>query len=148
MTKSPEAVQTPEIPQPKATASPVAPSDRAALEEDYEDAEGLPGYDEVLALQVPLPASDSLSQGRKLYETSCASCHGDGGLGDGQAGESLDPSPRNLTLPDDYKYGHLELALYRTAAFGVPDTGMTGWGEVLEPKEIWAIGHYIRTLQK
>ena len=39
------------------------------------------------------PDQASLERGAELYTTLCASCHGDGGMGDGPAGVSLDPLP-------------------------------------------------------
>ena len=47
--------------------------------------------------------------GQKLFVAQCASCHGEGGKGDGVAAEVLDPKPRDLTdgeyvgsLTDEY----------------------------------------------
>ena len=124
------------------------PADRSALEDDFENADGTPGYHDVLALQVPPPSGEMIARGKQIFSNSCAGCHGEKGLGGGPAGKNLNPSPRNLTKAQDYRYGHLELGLYRTGAYGVPDTGMTGWGEVLGADELWAVTHYIRTLQK
>ena len=122
--------------------------DMSAVKTDYEDADGLLGYEEVLALEVPPSDAAMIAKGKELFVANCTSCHGDQGLGDGTAGASLDPKPRNLTAIDEYKYGHLELALYRTGAYGVEGTGMAPWGDILEPEEQWAITHYIRTIQK
>ncbi|RJP57860.1 MAG: cytochrome c, partial [Ignavibacteriales bacterium] len=43
------------------------------------------------------PSSDFIAKGKELYQQSCASCHGNNGLGDGAAGVALNPPPRNLT---------------------------------------------------
>jgi mono/diheme cytochrome c family protein len=40
---------------------------------------------------------DALSKGRAAYATYCASCHGQGGKGDGPAAAALSPKPRDLT---------------------------------------------------
>ncbi|MFB6372710.1 MAG: c-type cytochrome, partial [Bradymonadaceae bacterium] len=37
-----------------------------------------------------------LEQGKKLFKSQCASCHGETGKGDGPAGKALKPSPRNF----------------------------------------------------
>ena len=39
----------------------------------------------------------SLERGAELYATNCASCHGDGGMGDGPIGAALDPAPSPLS---------------------------------------------------
>ena len=42
----------------------------------------------------PIPAdAESLERGGELYTVNCASCHGDGGMGDGPAGSALNPAP-------------------------------------------------------
>ena len=68
--------------------------------------------------------------------------------GDGPAGISLDPKPRNLRNPDENKYGQFELSLYRTTWYGVEGTGMAPWGDILNPEETWAIVHYLRSVQE
>ena len=43
---------------------------------------------------VGLAASSALAEdGKKLYDTTCASCHGAGGKGDGPMGQHLQPKP-------------------------------------------------------
>jgi mono/diheme cytochrome c family protein len=166
-TSTPVAQETPEA-TPDTAETPVAdatatPSDEgtpvadagstggdAAVLEDFELAEGMNGYDEVLELAGSIPPStpEAVAKGKELYAANCALCHGAEGLGDGEGGASLDPPPRNLTVADEYKYGHLELALYRTGTYGIEGTGMAPWDGIIAPEDQWAIGHYIRTLQK
>jgi mono/diheme cytochrome c family protein len=158
---TPDAMETPaETPVADATATPsdegtpVADAGStggdAAVLEDFELAEGMNGYDEVLEMAGSIPPStpEAVAKGKELYAANCALCHGATGLGDGEGGASLDPPPRNLTATDEYKYGHLELALFRTGTYGVEGTGMAPWDGIIAPEDQWAIGHYIRTLQK
>jgi mono/diheme cytochrome c family protein len=51
------------------------------------------------ALLVPLAASaaGNAAAGKTLFTTNCASCHGDGGKGDGPVGATLKPPPRDFT---------------------------------------------------
>ena len=49
------------------------------------------------ALLAPLAASADAAAGKALFTTNCASCHGDGGKGDGPVGKSLNPPPRDFT---------------------------------------------------
>ena len=54
-------------------------------------------------LSNPIPADEeSLERGAEIYATHCATCHGDGGIGDGPTAVSLDPTPANIahTSPD------------------------------------------------
>ena len=106
--------------------------------EDIRKADGLPGYAVVLEKGIPPSDQAERDRGKQLFRSSCAGCHGEEGRGDGEVGKSLDPPPRDLHQVAQYKYGHLELSLFRTIGYGVPDTGMAGWGEVLEPDEVWA----------
>ncbi|HAO99964.1 MAG TPA: hypothetical protein DCQ83_07980 [Fibrobacteres bacterium] len=39
----------------------------------------------------------SLAEGKKIFKTNCAICHGEKGKGDGAAGAALNPKPRNFT---------------------------------------------------
>lgn len=149
---TPEETETPavaETPGEEGTPVAAAGGDDALLE-DLELAEGMAGYEEVVELAGSVPPStpEAIAKGKELYAQNCALCHGATGLGDGEGGASLDPPPRNLTATSEYKYGHLELALYRTGNYGIEGTGMAPWDGIISPEDQWAIGHYIRTLQK
>jgi mono/diheme cytochrome c family protein len=66
--------------------------------------------EEYAGLSNPTPADDeSLARGAAIYAEQCASCHGDGGMGDGPAGEALDPQPAAIAhtsqmMGDDYLF--------------------------------------------
>src|SRR5262245_51570160 len=56
----------------------------------------------------PLGA-EAASEGAEVYNTYCASCHGETGKGDGVAGASLEPKPKDLSelraqVGDDYLF--------------------------------------------
>ena len=155
--ETPEAAETPEDGEtpaevaetPAAGGEVAAAGSREAIEADYENADGMAGYEEVLAMEIPAHTPEMIAKGKELFAANCTSCHGPEGKGDGDAGANLDPPPRNMTATDEYKYGHMELALFRTGAYGIEGTGMAPWGDILEPDEQWAITHYIRQeLQK
>ena len=94
----------------------------------------------------PLPADEAtLAQGEAIYQTQCAACHGETGLGDGPSGEALDPPPAPLArtaqhLSDAYLYWRIHDG---GAALG---SAMPAYGSVLSEDEIWAVTHYLRTL--
>lgn len=47
----------------------------------------------------PAASGALIANGKAKYGLYCATCHGDGGKGDGLAAASLDPKPRNHTDP-------------------------------------------------
>ncbi len=128
---------------PAASGSPVA----MAGDDDFANAEGMAGYEEVLAIKVVPSTPESVEKGKGLFLTNCASCHGADGSGGGEAGKALDPPPRNLHAGADYKYGSSEHGVYRTVYYGVDGTGMAPWGEILSEEEIWNLVHFVRTQQ-
>ena len=83
-------------------------------------------------------------EGQKIYNTNCAFCHGDKGLGDGVAGKGLQPPPRNL-VEGDWKYGGDSISLYKSITKGVPDTSMASYSS-LSPAERWSLVHFIRSI--
>ena len=51
-----------------------------------------------LACLLPAPAlAGDAAAGKSTFEMNCASCHGNGGKGDGPVGLALDPKPRDFT---------------------------------------------------
>ena len=76
-----------------------------------------------------------LARGLKLYASSCAACHGEQGLGDGQAAYLLYPKPRNFGdgqfritstksgLPSDAD-------IMQVLRRGMPGSAMPSWGHL------------------
>jgi len=62
---------------------------------------------------------------------------------------NVSPSPIRATVlytpvvREDY-----ELAVYRTARYGVDGTGMVPWDGILSDEELWCITHYVMFLQE
>jgi mono/diheme cytochrome c family protein len=100
---------------------------------------------EYAGLTNPIPAdSASLERGGTLYATNCASCHGDGGMGDGPAASALDPAPAPVAyssqmLADDYLFWRLSEG---GVAFG---TSMPAW-KTLDEEARWDMINYMRAL--
>ena len=94
----------------------------------------------------PVPAKeDSLARGEEIYAANCATCHGDGGMGDGPAGESLDPAPAPLAhtsqmMADDYLFWRISEG---GSAFG---TAMIPYGDILNEQARWDVINYVRAL--
>ena len=101
--------------------------------------------DEYAGMTNPVPADEaSLERGATLYATNCASCHGDGGMGDGPAGSLLDPAPAAVAhssqmMADDYLF-------WRISEGGTPfNTSMPPW-KVLDEQARWDMVNYLRAL--
>jgi high-affinity iron transporter len=91
----------------------------------------------------PLGA-EAAPAGAALFATNCSACHGPEGHGDGPAGASLNPVPKNLpvlskSVGDDY--------LFWRISTGRPGTAMVGWKGILTDEQIWQIVSYIHTLK-
>lgn len=91
----------------------------------------------------PLDAG-AAEAGKVNFNTYCESCHGAAGLGDGIAGQGLNPPPANLIqvaaqVGDDY--------LFWRISEGKLGTPMVSWAGVLSEEQIWQVVAYIRTLK-
>jgi mono/diheme cytochrome c family protein len=104
--------------------------------------------EEYAGLTSPIPADDaSIARGGETYATHCATCHGDGGMGDGPGGATLDPLPAAIAhtsqmMGDDYLF-------WRVSEGGLGDpfnTGMIPWGNILTEEQRWDVLNYVRAL--
>ncbi len=95
-------------------------------------------------LKNPVPANKvSLKLGEKLYAQNCATCHGEGGLGDGPGGKYIGKKVANLTSKSvqDQPDGVLYYKITRGRA------PMPAYKTILKTKERWAVVNYIRSLK-
>ena len=92
--------------------------------------------------------TDSLAQGEEIFNTRCASCHGDQGGGDGPGAAALDPAPPPLNhtvhmLSDAYLF-------YRISEGGNFDpfnSTMPAWQSVMSETERWHVINYMRSFE-
>jgi len=92
----------------------------------------------------PIPPSpDSLAIGRTIYAEHCAVCHGVNGRGDGPLARTMVPRPADFRV--HLAEGHSDAQLFEWVSNGVPDTGMTGFADVLSDEERWHVINYILT---
>jgi mono/diheme cytochrome c family protein len=87
---------------------------------------------------------DAAGKGADVFKTYCGTCHGPQGHGDGLAGESLNPKPKNLAalqvdVGDDY--------LYWRISTGKEGTAMIAWKGILTDEQIWQVVAFVRTLK-
>ncbi len=102
--------------------------------------------DEYAGLRNPIPADQkSLENGANLFTLHCASCHGEDGMGDGPAGQTLDPAPAVIAhtsqmMGDDYLFWRI------SEGSGAFNTAMPGWKAILDEKSRWDLINYVRAL--
>ena len=86
--------------------------------------------------------SGGSSRGRTVYSKSCSVCHGEKGDGRSRAQNSLNPPPRDFTVPGI----SAELTKQRmitSVTYGRPDTAMAGFKTQLSNEDINAVVDYI-----
>jgi len=93
----------------------------------------------------PALSDDDIARGSEMYAKFCASCHGDGGMGDGPSASSLNPTPAPVAhtstmLSDSYLYWRISEG---GSAF---NSTMPSWKNSLSESEIWAVIGYMRAL--
>lgn len=88
-----------------------------------------------------------LARGQKLYEQNCAACHGPAGKGDGPAGATLSPRPRDFTQPDGWKNGFHLTEIFKTLKEGLKGSSMASY-DYLSAKDRMALDHYVQSLGK
>ena len=97
------------------------------------------------ALELPKKAID-LAEGRRLYETTCASCHGALGKGDGAAGRGMNPPPPAVgdgTAMIDVS----PATMYRIVSVGIGGTPMVGYAASMTPEQRWNVVSYLISLR-
>jgi mono/diheme cytochrome c family protein len=82
--------------------------------------------------------------GAEVFRPNCEMCHGPQGHGDGPAGQSLEPKPKNLAsiqaaAGDDFLFWRIH--------DGKPGTSMVAWKGILTDEQIWQVVSFIRTLK-
>jgi high-affinity iron transporter len=112
------------------------------------------GGSDAAATPAPVPAeyagqtnplgADAAAAGAEIFKNNCVACHGEQGHGDGPAGASLNPQPKDLpelasAVGDDYLYWRINT--------GKPGTSMVGWKGILTDEQIWQVVAFIRTLK-
>lgn len=97
-------------------------------------------------LKNPMDGTEAnILKGQKIYLDKCASCHGIEGLGEGEAGNDLFPSPALLAFIVQMPIA-VDSYLMWTVSEGGKDlnTGMPAFKDSLNDDEIWQVIAYVR----
>lgn len=91
--------------------------------------------------------SAAAAEGKTVYSTNCASCHGETAMGDGPAAASLNPKPQDLKdsqsgLSDAYMFWRIS----EGGAMAPFNSAMPAWKGILTEDQIWQVITYIRSL--
>lgn len=96
---------------------------------------------EVYGLQVAPRKVAPFTEAAALYQSRCASCHGDTGRGDGPAAAGLDPKPTNFR--DASRQARRNVyGLYGTITMGVEGTTMVAFTD-LDDAQRWALAFLV-----
>ncbi len=104
--------------------------------------------EEYKGLTNPVPADEaSLERGQQQYTALCATCHGDGGMGDGPAGGALNPAPSAIAhtsqmMGDDYLFWRIS----EGGAFAPFNSSMIAWKTSISEEQRWDLVNYMRAL--
>jgi mono/diheme cytochrome c family protein len=99
------------------------------------------------SLKNPLPQTrETVDRGAAVYEQKCASCHGQTGQGDGEAGRNLSPPPANLAWLSQMPIAQWDPFMYWTVAEGGKqfETAMPAFKDTLSADDIWSVIAYIQ----
>jgi mono/diheme cytochrome c family protein len=90
------------------------------------------------------PTPENLKAGQTNFEEHCATCHGLDGSGENRFEADFFPPVAKLTDDDAQNWSDGEL--YFIIANGIPMSGMPGFGEHHDSKEIWGMILWVRHL--
>jgi mono/diheme cytochrome c family protein len=111
------------------------------------------------------PTPETIAAGKLTYERLCTGCHGPKGLGNGEYGAPLKPTPANLTGDPavsagiDFWYWRVDQGVVGTdppvKVDGQPQgplvphpTAMPAWVNILDQQQKWEVIFYARQLVK
>ena len=102
------------------------------------------GNPEAAKMKNPVAASaESIAAGKRTYTRMCAKCHGPEGKGDGEAAVGAQPADLTAKLV----YGSSDGEIYSAIHDGT-SKDMEGYGDRLQPNDIWNVVNYIQSVRR
>jgi mono/diheme cytochrome c family protein/glucose/arabinose dehydrogenase len=105
-------------------------------------------------LSNPVAATpESIAAGKRVYDVTCAACHGSQAQGAVKAGIAISiiEEQRGKQPPDltdaQADHGSSDGEVFTVVKRGLPPTMMPGFGGQLSDEDIWRLVHYLRTLR-
>jgi len=122
------------------------------LEERGDLAVLVANLDELLAvllesfMVVSTPAqTPEFELGRRVFRTTCVSCHGADGHGDGILAANLNPPPTSFFHPD-YHQSLSPFAVFNVVLRGVEGQAKNSFEHLLTAHEMWSVAFYVKAL--
>ena len=95
--------------------------------------------------RVLVAGPQTLAEGSKLYSDHCAACHGRDGMGGGEPGRAVSPSPALLAYMIKRPISVDEYLIWSIADGGKQfDSEMPAFKEKLSRDDIWRVIAYMR----
>jgi high-affinity iron transporter len=96
-------------------------------------------------LELPRRPLD-LAEGKRLFQQSCASCHGVAGLGDGPSGAQLNPKPPAIGTAA-HMWRVTPAMMFRITSIGIAGTPMASFAGKFTPEQRWNVVAYVNSLR-
>ncbi len=92
----------------------------------------------------PKKTPELLAQGKKIFEETCATCHGSNGDGKGPAGAALKPPPTDFRKPlKEWPNTKGDLQkVFDVISKGIPNSAMIAWTQFSEEQR-WALAYTV-----
>jgi mono/diheme cytochrome c family protein len=108
------------------------------------------GNPEAAKIKNPVPATnDSIAAGEKIFQTTCAACHGKnakGGITISVIEDRGGNQPPDLT-DDAWDHGSSDGEIFTVTKRGIPpEFFMAPWDGRIQDTDIWNVVNYIRSL--
>lgn len=97
--------------------------------------------------KVPNPwvsSPELVAYGHKFFNTNCSMCHGTEGKGDGPAGLSLNPRPRNF-VEGKWTQGDGIMNHFKVLQTGIKGSSMASFAN-MKPADRWAVLQFIESI--
>jgi len=93
---------------------------------------------------ISISTPELIENGKIIYQSTCAVCHGEDGTGVGPGSVGLNPAPRDFTKHEGWINGETISGIYTTLQEGTANSSMIAY-DFFTPEEKFGLIHYMRT---